>query len=75
MSPSVVRHAVKQGKRNVTATVATGPGAKCSPRYVLSVAKRLKYRSSPVKADQCIVVIATVSKDKVDNVSLTFVNI
>ena len=66
MSPSVVHHAVKQGKQNVTATVATvatGPGAKCSPRYVLSVAKRLKYRSSPVKADQCIVVIATVSKD------------
>ncbi len=75
MSPSVVRHAVKQGKRNVTETVATGHAGKCSPRYVLSVAKTLKYRSSPVKADQCIVVIATVSKDKVDNVSLTFVNI
>ncbi len=70
MSLSVVRHAVKQGKQNVTETVATGPAGKCSPRYVLSVAKTLKYRSSPVKADRYIVVIATVSKDQVDNVSL-----
>lgn len=70
MSLSVVRHAVKQGKQNVTETVATGHAGKCSPRYVLSVAKTLKYRSSPVKADRYIVVIATVSKDQVDNVSL-----
>ena len=70
MSLSVVRHAVKQGKQNVTATVATGHAGKCSPRYVLSAAKTLKYRSSPVKADRYIVVIATVSKDQVDNVSL-----
>jgi len=63
MSPSVVHHAVKQGKQNVTATVATGPEGKCSLRYALSVVKRLKYHSSPVKVDRCIVVIATVSKD------------
>jgi len=65
MSLSAVRHAVKQGKQNVTATVAvaTDPGDKCSPQYVLSVAKIPKYHLSLVKVDQCIVVSATVSKD------------
>jgi len=63
MSLSVVRHAVKQGKRNVTETVATGHDGKCSRQYVLSAAKTLKYHLSLVKADRYIVVIATVSKD------------
>ena len=63
MSPSAVQHAVKQGKQNVTATVATDPGDKCSPQYALSVAKIPKYHLSLVKVDQCIVVSATVSKD------------
>ncbi len=61
-SPSAVRHAAKQGKQSVTETVATAidPGAKCSLRYAPNAVKKLKYHSSPVKVDQCIVVSATV---------------
>ena len=71
-SPSVASNAVRQGKHASTETVATamvmiatatGRAAKCSLQYALSVARKLKYRSSPVRADQCIAVIATVKSE------------
>jgi hypothetical protein len=72
--------AARQGKHSSTETVetvmgmiamATGLDAKCSPQYALSVGRKLKYRSSPVRADQCIAVIATVKSESVDNAGLT----
>jgi len=72
-SPSVVRHAARQGNQSVTETVATAkgrPGAKCSPRYVPSVVKKPKYRSSRARVDRCIVASATISKDQTNNLSL-----
>ena len=64
MSLSVVHRAAKPGKPNVTEVVAVdtamGPDARWSRQYVPSVTKKLKYRSSPVKVDLCIVAIATV---------------
>ena len=65
MNPSAVPHAVKQGRQSVTAVVAmaTDPGARCSLPYAPNAAKKLKYRSSPVKAGQCIAVSATARKD------------
>jgi len=68
-SPNVAPNAVRQEKQNVMEMVvtamemvatATEPNAKCSPRFVPSAVRKLKYRSSLVKADQCIAVIATV---------------
>jgi hypothetical protein len=35
------------------------PDANYFPRYVLIVARKLKYRSSPARVGQCIAVIAT----------------
>ncbi len=72
MSPSAVRHAVKQEGQSVPEIVATAPGhhAKCSRQYVLSVARKLKCLSNPVKVDRCIVVIATVRSDRANNASL-----
>lgn len=68
MSPSVAQNAVRPGKNASTETVAiamvmiaiaTDLDARCSLQYALSVASKLKCRSSPVRADQCIAVIAT----------------
>jgi len=68
-NPNVAPNAVRQGKHSDMETVATAMGmadtaivplAKCSLQYAQSVAKKPKYRSSPVKVDQCIAVIATV---------------
>ncbi len=58
MSLNVVSNAVRQGKHSGTETVAMQADVKCSPRFVLSVAKKLKYRLSLVKADRYIAVIA-----------------
>ena len=67
--PKVVPHVARQGKHGSTETVATAmamtatathPDARCSLQYAPIVARKLKYRSSPVRADRCIVAIATV---------------
>ena len=67
-SPSVAANAAMQGRQAVTETVATAmvivdtviaPLARCSPWFVQTVARKLKYRLSLVKVDQCIVEIAT----------------
>ncbi len=68
MTPSVVLHAVRQGKLNrmeaeVTAMViapASLPDAKCSLQNVLTAARILKCRSNRVKAGQSIAAIVTV---------------
>ena len=72
MSLSVARHAAKPGKPSVTEVVAIamGPDARCSPQYVPSVAKTLKYRSSPVKVDQCTAATAIAKTSLTDNGSL-----
>lgn len=57
MSQNVVPPAVNQGDPNVPEAVL-GHHARCSRQYVLSVVRRLKYRSSHVKADQYIAVTA-----------------
>jgi hypothetical protein len=71
-SPSVVPNAVTQGSQAVTETVVTAmvivdtvitPLAKCSPLFVQTVARKLKYRLSLVKVDQCIAEIATTKSD------------
>ena len=62
MSPSVAPNDVRQGKHSGTEMVATAIGhpiVKCSLRFVLSVAKKLKSRLSLVKVDPCIAEIAT----------------
>jgi len=67
-SPNVAPNAVRQEKQNVMGIVATvmemvatatEPNGKCSPRFVPSAIRKLKYRSSHVKVDPCIAVIAT----------------
>jgi len=62
MSPNAVPNAVRQEKHSGTGTVATALvlHAKCSLPYAPIVAKKLKYRSSHVKTDRYIAVIATV---------------
>jgi hypothetical protein len=71
-SPSVAPNAVKQGSQAVTETVVTAmvivdtvitPLAKCSPLFVQTVARKLKYHLSLVKVDQCIAEIATTKSD------------
>ena len=68
--PSVAPNAVTQGRQTVTETVSTAmvivivdtviaPLAKCSPLFVLTVARKLRYRLSLVKVDQCTAEIAT----------------
>jgi hypothetical protein len=75
MSPSVAPNAVTQGSQTVTETVATAmvivdtviaPLAKCSPWFVPTVARKLKYRLSLVKVDQCIAEIATTKSGRAD---------
>ena len=70
--PSAAPHAAKPGSQNATEVVAITQGldAKCSPQYVPSVAKTRKYHLSLVKADQCIVEIATVQPNPADNAGL-----
>ena len=63
MSLSAVPRAVKQGRQIVTEMVTTGPSDECFPQYVPRVVRKPKYRSNPVKVDQCIVVNATVKPD------------
>ena len=63
-SPSAVPNAVKQGSQGdmetLTIAMAIRPNAKCFPRFVPIVARKPRYRSNPVRTDQCIVTIATV---------------
>lgn len=60
MSLSAAPLAAKPGEHSVTdmTTMATDLDARCSLRYAPSVVKKLKYHSSPAKADQCIAVSA-----------------
>jgi hypothetical protein len=67
-NPNAVPNAAKQGKQSATGIVAIAmeivdtviaPLAKCSPLFVQTVARKLKYRLSLVKVDQCIAEIAT----------------
>jgi len=61
-SPNAVPNAVRHGRQSVQEAVAIviDPHARCSQRYAPVVVRKLKYRSNHEKADQCIVVIATV---------------
>jgi len=54
------------------AATATHRDAKCSLRYVPSVAKTLRCHSSLAKVDQCIVAIVTIRSDLADHASLLF---
>ncbi len=69
MSPSVVSHAVRQGRQSVTVAVVvvvatvTGPNGRCSRWYVPSVAKIPRYRLNPVKVDQSTAATATIRLD------------
>ena len=72
MSRNAVPNVVGKIKHSGTEIVATArvPRVKCSLPYAPIVAKKLKYRSNHAKTDQCIAVIATVKKDRVDNIGL-----
>ena len=61
MNQSAVPHAARPERHHATemTATATDPSARCSPQYVLSVAKTPKYLSSPERIDQYIVVNAT----------------
>jgi hypothetical protein len=72
MSRSVAPNAVRQGKHSGTEMVATAmvladtaivPLAKCFLQFVLSVARRLRYRLSLVKVDQYTAEIATTKSE------------
>ena len=67
-SPNVAPDAVRQGKHSGTEIMATAmviadtaivPLAKCSRQYAPIVARKLKYRLSLAKVDQCTAEIAT----------------
>ena len=69
MSPNAAPNAVRQEKQSATGTVTTAmeiatailhPDVNYSPRCVLIAAKKLKYRSSPARADRYIAVTVTV---------------
>jgi len=72
MSLSVVPHAVEPTKHSVPTmeTTATVPSGKCFLPSTPSVGKTRKYRLSLVKADRCIVAIATIRSDSADHASL-----
>jgi hypothetical protein len=67
-SPSVVQHAVRQGKHNrmemeataMAIALTTLPDTKCSQQNALNAARTLKCRSNRVKVDRSIAVIVTV---------------
>jgi hypothetical protein len=46
------------------AVVVVGPTARCSPRYVLSVALRRRYPLSREKVGRCIAAAAMIRADK-----------
>jgi len=74
MSPSDAQLAARQGSQSVMVVVVAAMAtdlARCSPRYVPSVERTPKYRSNPVKADQCIVASAIIKTDRVGNFSFT----
>ena len=53
----------KQSVTEVAVMVPTGHSAKCFPRYVPSVARKLKCRLSPAKVDQYTVVNVTIKPE------------
>ena len=73
MSPSAVPHVARRGRQSDTEIVATATGAhaKCFLQYAPSVAKRPKYHLNLAVISRCIVAIATVKSDRVDNACLT----
>ena len=61
MSQNAVPNAVKKGSQSATETVAIAiDRVRCFLQYAQIVVVKLKYRLSPVRADQCIAAIATV---------------
>jgi hypothetical protein len=69
---SAVLHADRKRNHGSTATTvtaigviatATGPDAKCSPRYVQNAEKTPKFHSNPAKIARFIVAIAIVNSD------------
>jgi len=68
MSPNAVLHADRREKQSGMEAVDTEPGARCSPRYVPSAARILKYPLNHAVIGQSTVAIATAAKsDKLDN--------
>jgi hypothetical protein len=67
MSLSAVHPAARQGSQSVTeiVAVATGPGAKCFRRNVLSAAETPKYPSNRAGTSQYTVAIVTAKSDRV----------
>ena len=72
MSQSAAPHAARQESQSVTETAAaaTGPDARCFPRYVPSAAKTPKYPLNLAVISQFTVAIVTVKSDRVDNAGL-----
>ncbi|MDD5039143.1 MAG: hypothetical protein PHN78_07490, partial [Dehalococcoidales bacterium] len=66
MSPSAALHAAIQEEHNVAKANAISPAeptARCTRRFVPSVGKKPKYRSSHAKTDLYIVAHATLKSD------------
>ena len=59
----LVANPEKQSVMEMVVLVPTGHSAKCFPRYVPSVARKLKCRLSPAKVDQCTAVNVTIKSD------------
>jgi|GEM_PF-6857824 hypothetical protein len=66
MSPSVVRHAVRQGSQNAMEVATTEHHARCFPQHVPSVAEIPKSLLNPAVISQYTVVIAIEKSDQVD---------
>ena len=63
MSPSVASLAeIPEDKAHLGTEATARPRARCIPRYVLRVVKRLKYLFNPVATSQSIVQIVTVKR-------------
>ena len=64
MIPSVVSHAVRQGKERTTGIVVTELPARCFPQHVLNVAGTPRYHLNLAVIDQYTVVIAIENLDR-----------
>ena len=65
--PSAALHAARQGNYMGLATMAAVPTAKCFGQYAPIVVKIPKYPLNLVPVDGCIVAIATVKSERIDN--------
>ena len=73
MHLSAVHRAARQEKWSAmeVAALVMGHGVRCSPQYVLSAAKILRYPLNHVETNQCIVAIAIAGSGQVDKTDLT----